>query len=165
MKLKLFELSVLLMLVLSITGLKAQTNTNASGGIASGSGGSISYSIGQLVYTTSFGSNGSVAEGVQQAYEISVVTANNLAKEINLVVVAYPNPTSDYLSLSIDASTMFSIQSMSYQLYDMNGKLLRSEKIISSQTTIDMSNLVSASYYVQVKQEKTELKTFKIIKN
>jgi len=52
---------------------QAQESTNASGGDAIGSGGSVGYSIGQLLYTTSTGSNGRVAQGVQHAYEIFTI--------------------------------------------------------------------------------------------
>jgi len=106
-----------------------------------------------------------VAQGVQQPFEISVVTAIEEAKGINLSVTAYPNPTTDFLQLKVDASTTLSIQSMSYQLYDMNGKLLQSEKITGNQTSIVMSNLVPANYFVKVIQANKEVKTFKIIKN
>jgi len=147
----------------------AQESVTVSGKDISGSNGSVSYSVGQLTYQTHTGTNGSVAEGVQQPYEISVVTAIDEAKGINLSVSAYPNPTSDYLTLKIDASATLSIQSMSYQLFDMQGKLLQKSKITSNQTNIVMKNLVPATYFLKV-IEKTqgiasqELKTFKIIK-
>ena len=54
---------------------------------------------------------------------------------------------------------------LSYQLYDMQGKLLQSEKITGNQTSIIMSNLVPANYFVKVIQGNKEVKTFKIIKN
>jgi hypothetical protein len=165
MRHKKLKLSAIILLGLGLTGLQAQESVNATGGDASGSGGSVSYSVGQVVYTTNIGANGSVAQGVQQPYEISVVTGIEEAKGINLSVTAYPNPTTDYLTLSIDASTTLSIQSMSYQLYDMNGKLLQSEKITGNQTSIVMSNLVPATYFVKVTEGNKEVKTFKIIKN
>jgi hypothetical protein len=165
MRHKKLKLSAIILLGLGLTGLQAQTSVNATGGDASGSGGSVSYSVGQVVYTTNIGANGSVAQGVQQPYEISVVTGLEEAKGISLSVTAYPNPTTDYLTLSIDASTTLSIQSMSYQLYDMNGKLLQSEKITGNQTSIVMSNLVPATYFVKVTEGNKEVKTFKIIKN
>ena len=74
-----FLLSVTI--VLFTTGLTvatAQESVSASGGEASGSGGSVSYSVGQLFYRIHTGTTGSVAEGVQQPYEISVITATNL---------------------------------------------------------------------------------------
>ena len=161
MRHKKLKLSALLLLGLGLTGLQAQESVNATGGNASGSGGSASYSVGQVVYTTNTGTNGSVSQGVQQPYEISVVTGIEEAKGINLSVSAYPNPTTDYLTLSIGE---FEISNLSYQLYDMNGKLLQSEKISGNQTSIVMSNLVPSSYFVKVIQGNKEVKTFKIIK-
>ena len=161
MRHKKLKLSVLLMLGLGLTGLQAQESVNATGGNASGSGGSASYSVGQVVYSTNTGTTGSVAQGVQQPYEISVVTGIEQTA-INLVVTAYPNPTTDYLTLSISE---FDLSNLSYQLYDMQGKLLQSEKITGNQTSIAMSNLVPATYFVKVTQNNREVKTFKIIKN
>jgi len=152
MRHKNLKLSVVLLLGLGITGLQAQESVNATGGDASGSGGSVSYSVGQVAYQTYTRTNGSVSEGVQQPYEISVVTGLEEAKGINFVVSAYPNPTTDYLTLSINdnVQTRHALSQLSFQLYDMNGKLLQSEKITGNQTSIVMSK---------------EVKTFKIIKN
>lgn len=126
-----------------------------------GSGGSASYSVGQVAYQTHTGTNGSVAQGVQQAYEIKDVTAIEEAKGINLSISAYPNPANDYLTLSI---TEFELSNLSYQLYDINGKLLQSEKIMGNPTSIVMSNLVPATYFLKVIQGNREVKTFQIIK-
>lgn len=162
MRHKKLKLSAVLLLGLGLTGLQAQESINATGGDASGGGGSVSYSVGQVVYTTNTGTSGSVSEGVQQPYEILVVTAIEEAKGINLSVSAYPNPTTDYLTLRIDE---FEISNLSFQLFDMNGKLLQNEKITGNQTSIVMSNLVPATYFVKVVQGNKEVKTFKIIKN
>ena len=161
MRHKKLKLSVVLLLGLGLTGLQAQESVNATGGNGSGSGGSASYSVGQVVYTTNTGANGSVAQGVQQPYETSVVTGLEEAKGINLSVSVYPNPTSNYLKLSI---SKFEISNLSYHLYDINGKLLQSEKITGNQTSIVMSNLVPATYFVKVIQGNKEVKSFKIIK-
>ncbi len=49
--------------------VNGQESVNASGGDAMGVGGSASYSVGQVVYTT-IGENGTtVAQGVQQAFQ------------------------------------------------------------------------------------------------
>ena len=160
------KLNAVLLLGLGLTGLQAQESLNATGGNTSGSGGSASYSVGQVVYTTNTGTSGSVAQGVQQPYEISVVTGIEEAKGINLSVSAYPNPTTDYLTLEIegDVQTQYIAS-----LYDMNGKLLQSTKITGKQTSIDISNLVPATYFVKVIVKTQglapqEVKTFKIIK-
>ena len=166
---KRLKLSAVLVLGLGLTGLQAQESVNATGGNASGSGGSVSYSVGQVIYTTNTGTNGSITQGVQQPFEISVVTGIEEAKSVNLMISAYPNPTTGYLVLKVDASATLSIQSLRYQLYDMNGKLLENKEIKNNETNIDMSNLVPATYFVKVIKTQgiasQEVKTFKIIKN
>ncbi|MFW5835374.1 MAG: T9SS type A sorting domain-containing protein [bacterium] len=162
---KQLKLSAVLLLGLGLTGLQAQESLNTTGGNTSGSGGSVSYTLGQLVYQTHTGTSGQVAEGAQQPHEISVVTGIEEAKGITLSLSAYPNPTADYLTLEIKD---FEISSLHYQLYDMQGKLLQSEKITGKQTTIVMSNLLPDTYVVRVIKMQgsapQEVKIFKVIK-
>ena len=162
MRHKKMKLSAVLLLGLGLTGLHAQTAIPTTGGNASGSGGSVSYSVGQVVYQTYTGTNTSVAEGVQQPYEISVVNGIEEATGISLSVSAYPNPTTDYLTLEVNH---FELSNVYFQLYDLQGKLLQSEKITGKQTSIVMNNLASATYFVKVVQRNKEIKSFKIIKN
>ncbi len=162
MRHKKLKISAVLLLSLGLTGLQAQEAIPASGGNASGSGGSVSYSVGQVVYNTDTGTNGSIAQGVQQPYEISVVLEIEDSKEINLSIVAYPNPAIDYLTLKADLSVK---SDLSYSLYDINGKLLESKKIEANETSIKMNHLAPANYFLKVTGENKEIKSFKIIKN
>jgi hypothetical protein len=162
MQVKRWGVATLLSFALSLSTVSAQESVNTAGGDASGSGGSAIYSVGQMFYTTSTGTNGSVAQGVQQPFEISVVVGIEEAKEINLSISAYPNPTIDYLTLSI---AEFDVSNLSYQLYDMQGKLLQTKKLTGTEAQIDMSSCVKSVYYVKVIQGDKEIKTFKIIKN
>ncbi len=155
------QLKLSVVLFLGLTGLQAQTSVNATGGNAFGSGGSVSFSVGLLGYTTNTGTNGSVAQGVQQPYEISVITGIEKAQGIQLSVSAYPNPTNNFLQLKVENEKLYDL---TFQLYDMNGRHLQSEKIIEAETSIDMSNLVTATYFVKVKLNDKVLKVFKIIK-
>ena len=163
MRHKRLKLSAVLLLGLGLTGLQAQTSVNATGGNASGSGGSASYSVGQLAYTTNTGTNGSVSEGVQQPFEISVVTGIEEAKDIFLNVSAYPNPTTDYLELKVEN---LQLSELSYKLYDISGKVYQNKEIGNSITKIEMQNLPQGIYFIKVIDTKNkEVKTFKIIKN
>ncbi len=65
---------VLLSFIASLSFSLAQEVIPASGGNATGSGGSVSYSAGQVFYLTHEGTTGSVNEGAQQPYEISAIT-------------------------------------------------------------------------------------------
>ena len=56
-------------------------------------------------------------------------------------------------------------ENIMYQLYDINGKLVENKKIKDNETSINMSNLVPATYFLKVMESNKELKIFKIIKN
>jgi hypothetical protein len=156
------KLSAVLLLGFGLTGLQAQEAIPATGGNASGSGGSVSYSVGQVIYTTNTGTHGSVAQGVQQPYEISVVTGIEEAIGINVSVLAYPNPVTEFLKLKVES---YKVVNLSYQLYDMIGRLLENKKITGNETNIAMSNHLPATYFLKITEGTKEVKTFKIIKN
>lgn len=147
------------LLVTSI--LCAQNASISSGGDASGVGGTTSYSVGQVIYTTNSGVNGSVAQGVQQPYEISVITEINQTQKINLNCSVYPNPTTDFLVLSVPTVEN---SLLNFQLLDVSGKLLINELILNKKTKILMQNFPKSSYFLTVRDNQKEIKTFKIIK-
>ncbi len=158
-------LFMILTFTLSLSSSSAQEVIPASGGDATGSGGSVSYSIGQIFYSTHVGENGSVAEGVQQPYEISVVTSVIDAGGIDLIISAYPVPATDFLTLRVDN---YDYENLEYFLYDINGRLLKEGKITAVETTISVTSLVPAVYLLKVIQavpSYKEVKTFRIIKH
>lgn len=154
-------------LFVSVGGLTAMTaqvihaGITAAGGNATGTGGSASYSVGQLVYTTATGSNGSVAQGVQQPYEINVISGIEDIYGIELFM-AYPNPVGNSLILKIENNEL---DLFSYQLYNLTGSLIRSSKISSLETSINMAELIPSTYFLRIYIDNKEVKTFKIIKN
>ena len=155
-------LLVFLAFLLSFS-LQAQTShqvLSATGGDASGSGGTVAYSVGQIVYTTSTGTTGSVAQGVEQAYEISSVGIKETALNISLSV--FPNPTSDFLTLKVED---YNNEALSYNLIDEQGKLILSEQITNQETQVAMSTLARGSYFINIVQTNKKIQTFKIIKN
>ena len=160
MKHKKIKFSILL-LGLALT-TKAQQATTSIGGDASGSGGTIAYSVGQIVYTTNTGTTGSVAQGVQQAYEISVVTGIKNETKTSMSLVVFPNPTTSLLNLQIaDLKT----EQLTYQLTDAIGKLIIENRITESSTQINMNAQAESIYFLNIIQNDQTVKTFKIIKN
>lgn len=149
------------LICIGLAGVQAQEVISTAGGDASSSSGSVSYSIGQLVYSSSYGNSGSVAEGVQQPFEISVVSGVETVG-IDLTLSVYPNPTTDYLLLKVEGDKL---SGLSYQLFDMNGKLLAEKSIADSETHVEVSGLVPATYLLRIAKNGVEVKTFKIIKN
>lgn len=154
--------------------LNGQEAVVASGANAEGATGSVCYSIGQTFYQFRQSANGSVAEGVQQPYEISVVTGGAAYPGIQLRCSIRPNPVINILILSIEED---SPAEYSAWLADMNGKLLRKITIQSNETQISMSEYQPATYYLTVNkvpqsggkalalpETETLVKTFKIVK-
>ena len=155
-------LAAIFLFVLGISLVKAQSTISASGNNGSGIGGTVSYTVGQVVYTTINGSNGKITQGVQQPYEISVVTGIEGAKDITLEFLVYPNPATDYIKLKIKN---FEIENLSYQLYDISGAKLKTDILNSNENTISMQDVRASTYFLKVLQGRREIKTFKIIKN
>jgi hypothetical protein len=152
---------LLLSLYLLWAGLmQAQESINSSGNDATGSGGSVAYSIGQVVYTTHTGISNSVAQGVQHAYEIFLEVFNTTVLDVSLS--AFPNPAMDNLTLHVSD---YIKNTLTYQLYDMQGKLINSERIIAQETIINTANLLSATYFLHIfNVEDKQVFSFKFIK-
>lgn len=68
-------LSLTIVLLLGLSDMFTQESINTSGGNGSSSSGSVSYSIGQMFYRSYAAGTISIAEGVQQPYEISTVSS------------------------------------------------------------------------------------------
>lgn len=157
------KLIFILVLSFSIAGIQAQESITSSGGEATGDGGTVSYTVGQVAYRTHTGTSGSVSEGVQQPYEISVIIGVE-ETGINLNISAFPNPTTDYLILKITDDAIRETE-FAITLYDLNGRVIKQQNILSNETTIEMASLKAAIYILKVDNGNQEVKTFKIIKN
>ena len=161
MKTKTFRFTFLVLLFYITTG-KAQYAITTAGKSTHDSAGKISYTVGQIAFETTKNSNGSISQGVQQAFEISTFLSNPNFSELNINLVAYPNPTQDELTLKIDNNNE---KNLKYQIIDINGRLLIETKLIENETIIQMGNFIKATYFLKVTQDNKPVKTFKIIKN
>lgn len=139
----------------------AQETVSTSGGNATGSGGSASYTVGQVAYTQQSSTSGSVSAGVQQGYEIAVVNNIGSALSNGIDCKAFPNPAVNQLILTV---TTENISGLSYGLYDMNGKLIVSDKVNANSVSVNMEKISSATYFLKIIRNKIEIKTFKIVK-
>jgi hypothetical protein len=159
---RLFFIGIFLIPGFSHSALNAQEAVPASGGTITGSGGSVSYTVGQVVYTTITGTGGTVSQGVQQAYAISVISEVPEASDISLDLSVFPNPASDYVRLN---TGNIEPRGMTCRLYDTDGKLLRDINITDRLTTIPVDYLLRATYFLRVMKDGREIKVFKIVKD
>lgn len=137
----------------------SQQNTTASGGSSTGSGGSATYSVGQIDYIYASGATGNFSLGVQQVYEVEDVSGiNELSSSITAL---FPNPTNGIMQLEVKNAE----PEMNYELLDLSGRKIASSRILSTQTTIDISAVASGEYLLRVYSEKQTIKTLKIVKH
>ena len=130
------------------------------GGYAGNNQFSLSYTIGEIV--TELGNdpvnNIDLTQGFQQAY-ISIVSTENHIADIDISV--FPNPAVNYLNVNI--SDLSKVKS--YAMYDMSGKLLLQQEIISNQFEVSFSNFSSGNYLLIFKNDQQKLKTLKVQKS
>lgn len=157
-------LIIVVFLFSGLNGLPAQEAVVTTGGDFSGSGGKVSFSVGQPFYSTLTGGTMSVAQGVQQAYEISVISGIPLNNNPGMQISVYPNPVPDYLILKTDGFLPGAFPMLSYQLMGIDGRLLSQGKILGNESKIGMSHYAPGTYFLKVTTNNSEVKTFKIIK-
>lgn len=134
------------------------------GGDAQNANGSVSYTVGQVVTQTAANSNGSisVAEGVQQPYEIQTVGVNPYP-QITLSAVVFPNPTENMAQLMLNG---FDIPDGGLQahLFDSKGKLLQLIPVTEDLTSFQIGQYATGTYYLELRNGKQPLKTFKVVR-
>jgi hypothetical protein len=159
MKVKSYILFLFLFTIL--IKLEAQKNTITSGGTASGTGGEVNFTIGQIDYQTISNSNNKITQGLQQPIEIFVVLGIE-NKNIDISFSIFPNPTLNYLNLFVSVLDDLDFE---YQIFDFKGALLDSQNITALQTKINLSDLNAGIYFLKIKKKKSEIKIYKIIKH
>lgn len=143
----------------------AQKGTVATGGVATGTGGSVTYSIGQVDFITVADNGNVISQGLQQAFEILVLKGEEpvIIIDSGPVFSLYPNPARDFVVIKVDNP---GDGSLSYGLYDLLGRLIKKETLTGIRTTISLAGLPGANYVVTIFNSAGNkvLKTFKIIK-
>jgi len=156
-----FHLVLMLFFSSAVLTLNAQEIVTTSGLNASGEGGTISYSVGQVSVAQNTGTEGSVIEGVQQPYIIDPTVGSEIAN-INLKLATYPNPTSDEIIMTAED---LDLENFSYQLLSNEGKVLISKASIESTNNISLQSFPANIYLLNIYRDQIIIKSFRIIKN
>ncbi|WP_319501166.1 T9SS type A sorting domain-containing protein [uncultured Draconibacterium sp.] len=120
----------------------------------------LSYSIGELSIATYKKTTVTLTQGQQQGNLI--ITSLNEFENSGIQAKAYPNPTSNFVMLSIEGHSKDDLE---YTLTNVSGSLLLSEKNLSEQQKISMNQYRSGIYFLTVSnRKKNNIHTFKIIK-
>lgn len=151
-------------ITLTFTKAASQQAIVTSGGDINGIGGSVSYSVGQPDYTNFTDGGGSVSLGVQQPLVIIMVGTNEITEDFEISV--YPNPFNTQAILKLASfKSEIEIKNLSYELHDINGKLISNGSIHDTETIFSMKEFSSGMYLLNVIRDGSEIKTFKIFKS
>lgn len=134
----------------------AQQVILCNGGETNGTGGTASYSIGQVFDFTSSNANFSIQEGIQQTYKVNTDGLLEMNSELFSI---YPIPTSDYINIKLK-STDFEFE---YYVISTEGSLVDKGTIQSPFSMINLSCLKTGEYHIVFKSDKQFFKS-KIIK-
>lgn len=166
------NLFIVILFFLSFTNYSQNTQANttnimetiiSAGNNATGNSGSVTYSIGQIFYTYIGESVYNVAQGIQHQEGQQAINTPDNNIEANIEILVFPNPTTDFVNLSMEGLELEN-QQLTYQLYDIQGRLLKQSQIDQTKTQINLSGLSPSVYILRVNVNDKDLKTFKIIK-
>ena len=161
---------ILLFLSLKVSSQNSNPYTNyfmetiiTSGSDAIGISGNVSYSIGQVFFTyVGQKSFYNLAQGIQHR---ELVEAAIKPDDIEVMpqIFIFPNPTVDFVNVSMKG---FESEkgNLTYDLFDLQGRIIKQNKIERTETQINLSQLRTSIYILQIYVDKKVLKTFKIIK-
>lgn len=138
----------------------AQQGIHASGGNASGTGGSVSYSVGQVFYSSQSSSSGTLVQGVQQPFELVVTEVKS---SVNALVKceAFPNPAIKDLKIRISGEMA---ENATWRILDLKGVTVLNGNLNQSETIVSLADLPMAAYSLQIFSGEKEMQSFKVIK-
>lgn len=152
------------LVILQLCNIHAQNALVSSGGSATSTSGSISYSMGQIDYISASTSNkGSINLGVQQPWSISPISGLKGTEKLTLDCSLFPNPSTDFVVLNwTEAET----KTIVYKITDISGKTIMAQATAENKSLIDVKDFASGTFIITLYDAKNNfLKSFKLIKN
>ena len=135
-----------------------QNAISSTGGHFKTTGGSTSFTVGQVAYVLKKGNGSYLNEGVQQVYTKKTTPVEELVylKEVQL----YPNPTQETVILILSSKEDVQVR---YTIMDYLGKEIKYGIILSEKSEISLRDLPSGNYFISLKSKK-EIRIFKMVK-
>ncbi len=142
-----------------LININAQEVVSNSGNSFSNDNLNVSWTLGETIINTEQSTDKQLTQGFHQSKLVITAVKENIQADFSIIV--FPNPTADYLNLTLEKIDANKLQ---FSLIDSNGKILSNTFPESNQTQIAMHQYPSGSYYLQVREKNNILKSFKIIK-
>ena len=148
----------LIVFILSVSGQTQQVITTA-GGNGQGTNTQIEWTLGETVVTSFRKADTLLTQGFHQP--LLTVTAIKTSDSPDILIQVYPNPAHDQLQIQLGC---VEIKDYRYVLYDINGKVLRQQILLSDITSINMDNYLPGIYLLKVLKKDMEIQVFEIMK-
>ncbi|HRH68647.1 MAG TPA: T9SS type A sorting domain-containing protein [Flavobacteriales bacterium] len=139
----------------------AQRTVVPAGGDASGNGGTMSWTLGQVDYIANGSASGTVAQGVQQPTEFLVLATaeqNPMTRSVHVM----PNPTSDGITVQLSTTPE---RAATYRMLDLTGQEVATGPFIAASAYIPLAGLASSTYVIHVLHDGTETAVLRVIKD
>jgi len=118
---------------------------------------SLSWTLGEPVTETITDGTNILTQGFQQS-KLSATEIFNINSD-NFNISLFPNPTQNFINLKTS-----DFENLSYNISDINGKLLKEGKLISESTEISVKKLPAAVYFFTIFDNKQIIKIFQVVK-
>lgn len=148
------KLLLLVLLFISTFLVRGQRLVATSGDYFENSSGSVSLTLGELAIETYITDAEMLTQGMQQTK--LVITAIHEVEQF--VIKAYPNPTSDLITISLD-----DYQGAMYELIGLQGNVLEKKQFTSNNHELSLGALPSGTYLLRITSKK-RYGIYKIIK-
>ncbi len=117
----------------------------------------MAWTIGETVIATFAAGDMILTQGFHQG-ELLVTAIDEPPADNHMV--AFPNPANDFVNLKVENP-----DGLEYMLFDMGGRMIKSERLSGDITSIPFYSLGTGTYFIKVMHGSKEIRTFKIIKN
>lgn len=154
------KISCIISLFFLTTQVFAQQSVHSSGGSFTGTGGSVSVSVGQIAFTSVKNDSFSVSQGVQQVWELSPQSVKRL-KVSSVQTRVYPNPVTEGLLLDI---TEGNAELCRWVLSDLQGREVLKGHFTDNQAKIPAEGLRASAYILSIYEKNQIIQSQKIIK-
>ena len=130
----------------------------SSGEHFSSSNAGLSFTIGEPIVATMTSQNTILTQGFHQSNLIVSTINENITKNISIDV--FPNPVADVITIRNEENIQGNVR-----LMDLNGKVLKYDRLNNTQQEYDLSHLQTGVYLIDIlNTEGLSIKTFRIIK-
>ncbi len=136
---------------------EAQEVISSSGDYYDNGSISVSWTLGEPVTETISDGTNILTQGFQQS-KLSATEIFNISSD-NINITLFPNPTQDYINLKTS-----DFKDLTYNISDINGRLLNEGKVVSQNTEISVNKLPAAVYFFKIINNNKVIRIFKIIK-